>query len=200
MESEFPPEQILSPDRDTIQYRLKIALRDLEIYKDKVSQLERQLAFYKSQVDALTRDKAQLEHQLQERQTLLTAAKAERDEAIGEKFALLNEANERSTVSSSVARHSAASEAGQHMEEHLFKARAEICQLKANLEDCLFDRNEARRLLTVLFPQIRDEEIRQLNLYLEKTRTATPRATLLSSRPGAGGVQLSARGKGVNAK
>lgn len=190
MESKAAAERTSSGAGDGLQYRLKIALRDLEMYKDKVAELERQLAYYKAQVDTLTRDKALLEQQLRDYHTLLAAAKAERDEAIGEKFVLLTEANERSTLASSNARHSAVSEAGPLAEEQLFRARAEICQLKASLEDCLFERNEALRFLKVTPTQIRDDEIRQLNLYLEQNRPPAAKGlrTVISG-------QLSARGK-----
>ena len=70
---------------------------------------------------------------------------------------------------------------------------ADTCQLRAALEDCWFERNEAQRLLKVGVTQIRDEEIKRLTVWMEKNRVVTPR-TLGGNREIAGN---SGRGKEV---
>jgi hypothetical protein len=170
MESATSPPK---PSAETLKYQLQITQRDLELYKDIVCRLERQLNTLKSQVEALTAAKDQLTRLLGEKDTLLVAAKAERDEALCEKFQLFREANERST--SAASSYSRTSDLYSNLEEQLFKARADNCQLKAVHEDCLFERNEAQRLLKVGNMQIRDEEIKRLTVWMEKNRVVAPR-------------------------
>lgn len=177
------------PSTETLKFQLHIAQRDLEMYKDIVCRLERQLSTLKSLVEELTTSKAQLQKLLSEKETLLLSAKSDRDEALCEKFQLLREANERSTSASSYSRSSDFS----NLEEQLFRARADTCQLRAALEDCWFERNEAQRLLKVGVTQIRDEEIKRLTVWMEKNRVVTPR-TLGGNREIAGN---SGRGKEV---
>lgn len=154
-----------------------------------VTRLERQLTTLKTQMETLIETKVKLEKLLAEKETLLIAARAERDEALVEKFQLLRESNERSTsAASSFSRPSDVSSS--HLEEQLFKARAEKCQLQASLEDCLFERNEAQRLLHVRSRQIRDEEIKKLTVWMEKQRIVAQR-TLGTNRGG----DTSARGR-----
>lgn len=174
------------PSTETLKFQLQIAQRDLELYKDIVCRLERQLSTLKSQVEALTAAKDQLQKLLGEKETLLVAAKAERDEVLAEKFQQTRDANERS-ISTSYSRTSDLS----NLEEQLFKARADNCQLRAALEDCWFERNEAQRLLKVGFRQIRDGEIKALTVWMEKNRVVAPR-TLGGNREMTGN---SARGR-----